>query len=721
VSVLTNSPTDSLRGRIAIGAVFGASAWLALAAVEYVLWSLTFQFSRSYCSNTSLGWAEDLEILACYPIVGALTGAVSAALFHKLGEKIGWLGHGPSERSLDTLASATLALATSAGVALQIELRGMGRALFLAPLGLGFGLLALTLWTWRGHRRAPGTSPWFVSALLLGVPWLATRPGFFRDARTPIYGASLLCLCIWGASILIGQRRKDPDRVQNGPEQRVRPIRRLAWAASAAALAVLVGAALALAAHLPGIGERVKPDAASPNVLLIVLDTARAQEFSLYGYGRDTTPNIARFSRDATVFTNAISASNYTLSSHASLFTGLLPTSHGAHPKAPGPRSRQHAGEPGLAARFVTLAEMLAGRGYYTAASISNFLFLSQGYNLDQGFERFAVLSYRCAAPSPRPLLARIVGRQSVDERVATPYHNASQVNHDVFDLLGRLTKRPQRFFLFINYMDVHFPYSPPSPFDVRFPGKGAPIDRDQYFELRNAVLRGDRTLTPSERDHLISQYDGALAYLDVEVGELLERLKQLRIYDNTLIVITADHGEAFGEKGYLEHGTSLYQDQIHVPLIVKYPNSDRKGVVDDFVSTIDIVPTVLQRVALPQPAALQGRDLQSLPATPRPIISEAYPREAFQGLGTRYQHVSRAIFQGRFKLIASSADDLELYDLGVDPKETRNLEKTQTQEGDELKARLAAWLSAASPQEGGAPVTDPETLERLRSLGYIK
>lgn len=720
-----NEQARSLGRSVVAGARIGAAVWLLFAACEYGLWRLAPQFSRSYCSDASLAWNRDLLFFALYPAIGAAAGIIFACACRFLRARSTWLQTADDEVLVGVLSLIGVALATSAGVAVQIELRGLGRALCVAPLIVAIGLSALAISIARGSRSGLAGSPWLIVVLLLAVPWLTTRPGIGIDPRIPIYGCALLYLMLVGALALREWMTRRPEVTEPTLPPRPGSSRRWLLTAAASAGAVVTAAVfLDSAAYVPAPRpEGSTVDATHPNVILIVLDTARAENFSLYGYPHNTTPNIGRFAREATVYTHAISASNYTLSSHASLFTGLMATSHGAHPTDPADRHRV-SGEPGLANGFVTLAEILAKRGYVTAASMANYLFLSQGYNLDQGFERFAVLSYRCAAPSPRPLFRRLLAGASgqPDETTsATPYHNAAQVNEDAFHLLDRLARRNQRFFLFLNYMDVHFPYAPPAPFDALFPGKGAPIDRDAYFDLRNAVLRGDRTVTEAERRHLLSQYDGALAYLDGEIGRLLGELKREGVYDNSLIIITSDHGEAFGEKGYIEHGTSLYQDQVHVPLIVKYPRGGRRGVVEEYVSGVDVMPTVLDVIGSKPPTEIQGKSLRLMDVPSRAIITESFPRETFQHFGPRFQRVERAIFEGPLKLIGRAGGGPEVYDLRDDPHETRNLYQPDRPEAIALQAKLDAWLAANATHQGGAPVTDPETLERLRSLGYIK
>ncbi len=709
------------------GALLGAAAWIAYGTVEYFLWSLMPRIERSYCSGSPLEWSQDLAAILLYPIVGALVGSLAALLHLMRAGHPDRPSHSTAGPFVIAASVACLALASAAGVVAQLDIRGSARAMFMAAMGVATGLTVTALVNRFNKPISSLTNPWLVSVVLLGLPAFASR-AWTGDARVPIYLGALLYLVTLTALVALNLRRERmSDRVtdqahDDGPS----PAGRLLRATLACAAVVAVGWTADRSGYLyaPGL-EAAPPTSTRPNVIVLVMDTARAENLSLYGYDRDTTPNLRRFAQSATVYTRATSASNYTLSSHASLFTGLLPSSHGAYPGDPTRHVPVAAGGYGLADRFVTLAEMLKSRSYFTAAVISNYGFASEGYNLDQGFHRFVVQSHRCVAPAPSSFLRFVADRWTTGAGVTwqpPPYDSAARINRDVGALLDRIGRNGQRFFLFVNYMDVHWPYAPPPPFDTLFPGKDATFDRSGYVDLRNAVLRGERKVTSKERNHLLSQYDGGLAFLDEEMGKLLHRLARRTDYDDSLIIVTADHGEAFGDKGFVEHGTSVYDDQIRVPLIIKYPRSREARVVRDPVSLIDILPTVVDLLDTEAPRGTEGRSLvatsnQAL----RPVIAESFPRTVFRRLGPRGDRVQRAIVAGPLKLISSSTGERELYDLDRDPHETTDLYRPDNRAAIELQKSLDAWLTSLAASDQGAPVTDPETLERLRSLGYIK
>jgi hypothetical protein len=238
--------------------------------------------------------------------------------------------------------------------------------------------------------------------------------------------------------------------------------------------------------------------AGSPNILWIVMDTVRADHLSVYGYERDTTPNLKKLSGEATLYLKPIAPSDLTLSSHASMFTGLYPSQHGAHyfPDSAWGRS--------LAADFHTLAEILAEKGYSTISVAANHVFLGPGFHLDQGFRHYegwsSVPLFRgyCLRTALRPLVARLLSYAEVDEfRVL-----AGDINRSIFHLLDELKGKGEPFYLFINYMDAHRPYLPPPPYDSRYPGK----DESLTLEFKQPVLTLERGVTERERQHLISQ-----------------------------------------------------------------------------------------------------------------------------------------------------------------------------------------------------------------------
>jgi arylsulfatase A-like enzyme len=322
-----------------------------------------------------------------------------------------------------------------------------------------------------------------------------------------------------------------------------------------------------------------------------------------------------------------------------------------------------------------------------------------------------------CVQAALRGAVIRIVPTADLDNRTLA----AGNINRRLFRLLDEVKSQDRQFFLFVNYMDAHEPYVPPPPFDTRYPYKDE-SSVWQYSELQNNVLKLEQVVTQRQRRHLISHYDGAIAYLDFHLGKLSARLKELDLYDNCLLIVTSDHGEAFGERNLLGHTVSVYQDQIHVPLIIKYPGIRRKVVVEDVVSLVDLMPTVLDVLDHEAPAGVQGQSLlKPKPGKRREVISESFSVGPVRALHPRFRRVERAIFVGPLKLISSTNGKRELYDLSKDPHEQRNLYNSGDSLSQQLEGRLAKWMNSIRPPRGQPAELDRETLDRLKSLGYIQ
>ena len=409
-----------------------------------------------------------------------------------------------------------------------------------------------------------------------------------------------------------------------------------------------------------------------------------------------------------------------TLPTHASIFTGLYARRHGAHVDFNG------HGRP-LDDKFVTLAEILSAAGYQTLGVVANHVFFGCGFGLEQGFDYFDTreppqyILFKRLGQGPRFYLKHAVYRalksfaNSAD--LERHYSKAEDINREALRLLDE-SSRP--FFLFVNYMDAHWPYVPPAPFDELYPGKDDSYTSAQRTRLIDEVVhRRTRTITAAESDHHVSQYDGAIAYMDDQVGELIDRLKALGLYEDALIIVASDHGEALGEKDIIGHALSVYQDEVHIPLLIKYPRDTRQRAVDDVVTTVDILPTVLDLIGEEGPAEIQGHDLKALErGAPRAVFSESFPN--ISPVGSRFDRIERAVFLKEWKLIRSTNRENELYDLSKDPREQDNLFGAHAGAG-QLEDLLNQWLDTVEEEAQAPADLDPETIERLKSLGYIQ
>ncbi|MDP8256908.1 MAG: sulfatase [Candidatus Alcyoniella australis] len=465
-----------------------------------------------------------------------------------------------------------------------------------------------------------------------------------------------------------------------------------AWAALSRFIAVLsppylVLGLLACLIVLPQLALMLRPDPqrvshAQPlNVVLISLDTVRADHMSLYGYDRPTTPNIDRLAQTALVFDQAISQAPWTLPSHATLFTGLFPSVHGANTY----HSR-------IVPELTLLPEVFRESGWATMAVTSHIL-LSDSFGFDQGWDIFHFLGEPGAAEVTDAALNLIQGRD-------------------------------QPFMLFAHYFDAHAPYFPPPPYDALF-------DADYQGEINGSVEQLQRSdLGPRDVEHLIALYDAEIRLLDDEVGRLLEALFARPDADRTLVVLLADHGEAFGEHGSFEHHT-LHDEVLHVPLIIWPPHSAPIDTtprrVDHAVGTVNLAQTVAGWAGPTMPAG-QGRDLSPLLGSSAaqsvwPIFAEesaAVDRQGLAERAVRYQGV---------KLI-EHGEDCELYRLELDPLEQHN-----RCADDEVFAEYRQMLADAQTvhslardellQQGllsdAQFQPDQRAQERLKALGYLQ
>jgi arylsulfatase A-like enzyme len=324
----------------------------------------------------------------------------------------------------------------------------------------------------------------------------------------------------------------------------------------------------------------------APNVLLIILDTVRGMSLSLYGYPRPTTPEIERWARSGVAFERAFSEAPWTLPSHASMFTGRH-----AHELE---TSWRTALKPGT----LTLAEALGRRGYATAGFVANVGYTSRETGLARGFARYEDYRFNAGeALMSAPLTQWLHGKYQRRFNWADlrPEKSAAEIAGRFTGWLDqRDTTRP--FFAFLNYVDAHRPYEPPAPFRARFETQlGRPNELAPWKVLaRLERAHPEARISPSQAIPAMDLYDGELAYLDFEIGRLLRELEARGLLENTIVVLTADHGEAFGEHGMMNHGNTLYRPLLQVPLVIVYPGHVPAGVrVREPVSLRDLAATI--------------------------------------------------------------------------------------------------------------------------------
>jgi arylsulfatase A-like enzyme len=673
------------------GAAHGLCIWLIYGIVEFAL-SIGVPIFSSDNQISSWQWPLIGHVFLVYALAGLLLGAVGGALLRGSGYQ--------------AMADLTLVAAFVINLIPGWPLARSENIALLVAVALAAALVAaLASEPWQ-KRTAFLQGPWTVVCLLLAGPWISRE--LLHDASALVKlaatfaGLAAILAISWFAYRLRSHRPATLTR------------NALAGAVAAGIVLIVLQVSGKGFQSAPAAARKTPPPNASrPNILLITMDTVRADHTSMYGYERNTTPRLAEFARGATVYTRALATSDFTLPTHASIFTGLYPAWHGAvfaPPAFP-------LGHP-LSGDAVTLADQLRSHGYQTAAVAANRAYLAVPVGTMKGFGN--VQAFRPSHPGSMgpPFYmhqgaARILGLVEDTRAFEAISIRASDVNRRAFRILNDL-RSDAPFFLFLNYMDAHTPYLPPEPFDTLFPGKNPKFDASIIERLTKTVLNGT-PLTAEERNHLVSQYDGGIAYMDSEIANLLNYLRESGLYDNTLIVITSDHGEAFGEHNRLEHAAdSVYQDQLHVPLLIKYPRQTAGDQSEILTSQVDLMPTILSLAGCPVPQVMQGKSLQS--GGSGIVFAESRP-----SIQSVQRNILRTVLDGTMKLIASSDGSREVYDLLIDPGEQHNLYGSNIPEIKPLEDRLAKWVSAMPAQDLRGKKLDKATIERLKSLGYVQ
>lgn len=712
---MVKSESQTFGQYLAALAIHGGIAWTIYAIVECFFSSILtwINLPSIHFKPLHLGFTSLLFVI--YPLFGLVILSIFGPLLRALFKKA------QPSMFLPPVAAITIIFVFNLNLIRQflnepnLTILGSWLISFIMIFGL---ILRASSQKWF-RKLAPVLNSWTISMVLVGLLWvhyeLIGNSTIEKVAAFLIYPAFIFLISIF-ANRLFGSLKKN----HSSPTP--------SWSLLYLAMGVLGLLSLAFILNQSPY-QRTAPidsipmDKNHPNVLLITLDTVRRDHLSLYGYERDTTPNLRDFSNEATLFTKAISTSDITLSSHASIFTSLYASEHGAHYGSQYPNGHR------LSDDFHTLAEVLSEKGYLTEGIVSNLGGIGYHYNMHQGFQfydkRFPVsflasTKFYYLRKGMRDLLTNFSAPSDYDK----VFRNAEEINNEVFNQLEKLKKKEKAFFLFINYMDAHWPYIPPHPFDELYPGKNESINTSYYYKMLDEVVKLKRKVNNKERDHLLSQYDGAINYLDVQLGKLINTLKDMGLYDNTLIIIASDHGEVFGKRNLLGHGVSVYQDQVHIPLIVKYPNDTKKEVIDQLVSGIDIMPTIMDVLGYDVPQSLEGKSLRGLQdRKSRYIISESFADGKLADAHQRFQRIERAIFFENYKLIASTSGKRELYDLSQDPLELNNIYNVNNAMANDLTAKLENWLSTKQnePVDLEKSKLDRVARERLKSLGYIK
>jgi arylsulfatase A-like enzyme len=445
----------------------------------------------------------------------------------------------------------------------------------------------------------------------------------------------------------------------------------------------LIGALLCSAA-LARAGDAAR----MPDIVLITLDTTRADRIGVYGYSGETTPNLDRFAERALVYSRAYSTATWTYPAHVSLFTGKFPTSHGARYDAAGtllltnvvpgpPRLKQYRVR-GLAPGERTLARILSEAGYRTGAVVAG-PWLKRIMGLHDGFDSYDDENIR-----------------SMNGRIAP------EVTDRGLAWIRANSDRP--FFLFLNYFDPHGPRKAPEGFERELPSDvpGPP--------------RSDSSRA----------YDAEVRFMDHHIGRLFDGLRALGRYDDTWIVVTSDHGELLGEHGRTGHGNALDEVLVRIPLIVKSPDADAPtGRSDMPAQQLDVFATILDRLGIEPPRGIQG---QPLGRVSHPVIAELVQLDFMKGAARRsggtWRGHQKAYYDGRYKFVWSSLGRHQLFDVFADPYELEDRIEVEREVAAMMQRRLEEYL-ATLPEPASEireiRTVDPETEEALRELGYLE
>jgi len=443
-----------------------------------------------------------------------------------------------------------------------------------------------------------------------------------------------------------------------------------------------------------------------PNVLLVVLDTTRADALSSYGNPKPTTPHVDRLAREGVRFTRAFSSDFWTLPSHASLLTGLYPSEH----RATSETNR-------LPADSATLAEALRRGGYRTGAFVSN-AWLSEERGFARGFETYREM-WRDPNAGDDPMLDR--------KAVA-----------GAIEWLAERSASDPPFFLFLNLNTAHLPYSPDPIVHVDLSPRARPIERVARLKQIKGMwshLGGAESFDALDFEILRELYESEVAMVDALVGRLVTALEERDLLDDTLIVVTSDHGENIGEHGMIDHLLSMYETTLHVPLVMRYPRVFPAGSVDsELASLIDVAPTILDVSGLAAQAPNSvSRSLARRPRSvrefviaenDRPLNGIDLMRKQFPDFDTRLiDRRIRTLRTQRHKLVWYSDGEVELFDLDADPREESNLAASRPELRDSLLGILEDWMQQQPEVEtpGIFQGRDEEALERLRALGYVE
>lgn len=472
-------------------------------------------------------------------------------------------------------------------------------------------------------------------------------------------------------------------------------------------------------------GPPTNPELRLPNILFISADTLRADHLGCYGYDKPTSPFIDSLAAEGVQFMNAFAQTSWTLPSHLSMMTSMYPHTHTVE-----------TDKRTLPGHVKTLPQLLKKAGYTTRAFVTH-VFLGKSYGFSRGFDTLYDLNPRRAYPEIEPLPRSLRGsatqpQPSSRRAPASSYSKAGPFVDHLIPRLELLKNEP--FFLFLHFFDPHYDYEPPEEFARMFDPTFSGVQLGKYGAL-NSHIKGKRgkpaTIKPEALRKTMALYDAEIRYMDTHLKRLFDAMSRHGLLDNTIVVFTSDHGEEFCEHGSMEgHQWTLYDEVIHVPLIIRFPDGRFRGEQRRTIAQhIDIAPTLMALAGLDAPREFEGRNLM-------PLIEKG--DDPNRGAEYTYSQLKRfnrkwAVRTAHHKLVFTEdtkknffgkpvRPGYELYDLTVDPGETNNIYDPRDAVSRHLRAVLSAWMANKKPMEHvSEPSLTDEDIQRLRDLGYLE
>jgi arylsulfatase A-like enzyme len=439
-----------------------------------------------------------------------------------------------------------------------------------------------------------------------------------------------------------------------------------------------------------------------PNVILVSIDTLRADHVGSYGYTRETSPGLDSLAQDSAVFLNTFATAAWTLPSHASMLTSLFGFNH-----------HIYYNDERIGPSLTTLADVLRQNRFFCTAYTGG-VYVGSRYGFSKGFDSFSEKQGDFSVPDA-----------------------AERAFQGVSEWIGQ--NQDKNFFLFVHTYQPHTPYDCPAPYNSEFLGHDSQFQKAKILDYLGGREGTFKPLSEQERQEFVGLYDGEIRYTDERlIKPLLSRLKQLGLYDRTLVIVTSDHGEEFFDHGGWEHGHTLYNELLRVPLIMKFPGSKFRGMrIEPIVSQVDLMPTILEEMGIAdQDLRLDGRSLHPL------LKGESRDDRVF--FADRKSHVTDTntsqritLNAGRMKLILNKVfspveltfyhypppptPPVELYDLREDPAEKTNIADKNADLVRRLTAQLDGLFKNARPRQPAKTQMTKELEDQLRALGYIR